>query len=584
MSNYLFLVHGRHRRTQVDGWLRAHASDSDVRTVALALGRRLVIVSKDVERSIRGDEFFRGVAIASDHGAAVFGINGWTSAPGELRDSAGDHGGEYIWARWDGRHLNIRNDVFGGARLMHSVGRGWAAASDSLLSLTALRRALGERVTLNTEVLVARTALNAVAGQQISPETIINEVAYVPAGFGLDLGRQLEWQLSGTTVNNRLWSPDHDYVDALRSSATSVARIVATLPEVSGWRTTLSLSGGLDSRLVFSAIVATGQTDMINYHSLNIRPAHARDYAVATALAAKHGVRPISQGVPVGEANPNDQLTLWAASLMGVYDGYGPGRTRRWHANTFGMTGIGAEIHKGNWEWRTLPELVDFAAPSGDARDALSAQIDKGAASVGADPTAKSASEVLYLGYRNGIHAAAGHIGVHMTTVHPVMQLALARVAHRREPASESGFLGRPDGIRDLSVLLAPAVAAFEYEDPAWNITGEQAVMRHRELGGRLPPVEPLSIYGHPSDVVDGPSDLSISVARKLGMVGPINASTALDDAPELVAALPAELRGTFEKALANARWRIDKHSGDVRAAEIGPPRITMLRLCSLLS
>ncbi|GAA2441087.1 hypothetical protein [Agromyces soli] len=580
MSNYVFLVHDPSASRSVNAWLDRHAAASDVVRVRLGLRRRLIIVSKDARRSTRPGRFFRGTAIAPDHNALVFGVDGWLASPDAVRSSSGDHAGEYLAAEWGAQRLELERDVFGSARLMHTAAPGIAAASDSLLVLASLRRAVGARVTANAEVLVARTAKNAVAGQQISPETILNEVSYVPAARGLSLDvRGLRWSLTGAPVADRVASDGLDYVEVVRQGAADVARTVATLAAVPGWSATLSLSGGYDSRLVLAGIVATGTNDAYRVRIVDNGPASEADVRVANSLARQFDVAPTAFGAPL-PADAEDEYSHWAANLLGVYDGYGPVRTARWHARTFGLTGIGAEIHKGNWGWRPLHALADTAAPGGAVHDALSAQLAKAADSVGAVPTAGNASELYYLGYRNGIHGAAGHIGVHMTGVHPVMQLRLAQLGHL---PYEDGFRGSPAGIADHGILLAPEVAAHEYDDPRRNLSPGYVDERLAALGGRIGAVDGYEVHGHPDDVVDGPSMLSLSIARELGLHGPLNADHVMARAEDALGLISdPDVRQAYVDVRDNAAWRIAKQNGSLKAAGISPARISMLEILRL--
>ena len=583
MSNYFVLVHDRDRSQAVTAWLGKHAGDSDVVRYDLPRRRTLVLVSRHAAASTRPGTFYRGTLVAPDRDAMIFDVDGWHSAPRPVRDAPGEHAGEYVVATWDRRHLRIDRDVFGSARLMHTTGPGFAAASDSLLVLASLRRALSEPLHQNGEVLLARTALNAIAGQQISPETLFREIHYVPAGRGLRLHR-MEWRLTGRTMGERVDAAGLDYAQTIRSGARDLARTVGTLADVEGWDAILSLSGGYDSRLVFAAIIATGNAHRYRHLTAYHGPKSARDFEVANALARTYGVEPVADDAGRSVAHTADELTHWAASLGGVYDGYGPIRTGRRPRRTFRLTGIGAEIHKGGWGWNTLDASASRAAPDGAVRDALVAQLLMSAPSVGADPELRNFSEIYYLGYRNGIHGAAGHISNHMTGVHPVMQMQLARLGHMtadgRPATPQSTYRGSPVGIADQSILLAPDVASFEYEDPARNITAAYAADRQRELGGPLEPLEPFTIYGHPDRTIDGPSELSLSIARQIGMVGQITAREILDRAGSALELLDdSDVRSAYTDLLANAEWRIEKTGGNLRSTGISPPRLTMLEL-----
>lgn len=578
MSNFLFVVHDARHDSRVDAWLARYAVPADVHLEPLGR-RRLVVVSKDVARSVRGSEFFRGSLVSTEHDCLVFGADGWCDAPAAVRANPGAHAGEYLAASWADGRLSIDRDVFGQPRLAHTRATGLIAASDSFLVLASLRRALGARISLNEEVMTARTARSLISAQQASPETLIDEIHYVPASRGLAQTRHLlRWELTGPLLAERIRT-DREPVELLRASASDVGRIVQTLASVDGWTTTLSLSGGLDSRVVLAGAVATGVVDDI---FLFTRPPGGdpvdREIALELMTAVGSALKP-----SVGTMAPatEEPLTLWAASLLGFYDGFGPRRGSRGRTKDFGMTGIGAEIHKGNWEWRTVAGLAQAAAPEGRVRDAVQSQLRKGAASVGASPDRANASELVYLGYRNGIHASAGHIGVHMTGLHPVMQLDLARAGHQWR---DGGFVGSEQGIIDMTLLLAPPLVSERYDRIERIRTPAAAQARLAELGGPLEPTSPLAIYGDADAVVDGPSSLSLSIARSLGFEGAISADSVL---PMFESALDhvdhAALRRTLEQVRGHARWLVKQGRGDLLASELTASRVLMLHALAVL-
>lgn len=571
MSNFLFVVHDTRHDARVDAWLARHAASSDVHRERMGR-RRLVIVSKDVARSVRGTEFFRGSLVSTEHRCIVFGPDGWRDAPAAVRADPGAHSGEYIAASWASGRLSVDRDVFGQPRLAHTRAAGLIAASDSLLVLASLRRAVGARVSVNEEVVLARAARSAIATQQFSTETLIDEIRYVPASRGLTQSRHLlRWELTGPLMADRIRT-DRDPVELLRASASEVGSIVQTLARVDAWTTTLSLSGGLDSRVVLAGAVAA---DVVDDIFLYTKPSGGDpvDREIAFELMAAVG----SAQKPGGGPRPpsaEDPLTLWAASLLGLYDGFGPRRRPLERTRDFGLTGIGAEIHKGNWEWRTIAALAAKAAPEGAVHDALESQLRKGAASVGAEPDRENASELVYLGYRNGIHASAGHIGVHMTGLHPVMQLDLARAGHQRR----DGRFGSDQGIIDMTLLLAPPLVSERYDLPERDRSPAQAQARLAELGGPLEPIQPMRVHGDPDDVVAGPSSLAMSIARSFGFEGTIAETSVL---PMFDRAIDhfrdAALRRTFEQARDDARWRADKGSADLLTSERSATRALML-------
>lgn len=584
MSNYLAVVFANSEAGKVRDWLERHSSPEDDFIVPIGYRRSLLIVSKNVRDSVGAHTYFRGVALSTDHSAMAFGIHGWLDSPGVLRQHSGDHAGEYCSITWRRGSVRIERDLFGNARLLTTQGRRFAAVSDSLIVLASLRRAMGEELTLNTQTMLARTVFNNTAGQQMSPSTMFEEIRFIPAGVGVKLARLFEWTVLGSPMARRMRedSLTLPYRDSVRAAAADVVRVVQGLAAIPGWTSILNLSGGYDSRVVFGAAVAGGCLDRIFFASSNASPLHARDYEVATGLAAEFGMsRAPAQTFVPDPSSPSEALTLWAASLLGVYDGFGPLRATRSTRDTLSLTGIGAEMLKGNWGWKPWPELVD-ALPGGPVRDAYDLEGRAGISAIGGDPEHPHVSELYYLGYRNGLHAAAGHIGVHMVGVHPLQLPRLARMGHS---VAHRGRAGTPGSIADLSLLVNPAVAMSPYDQPERNISAAEGAARLAALGGPLDMggLSGIDLYGHPRDVPEGASALSMSIARSLGVSGAFDRTNVLDIARQGFELLPNHLRPEYESVIEHAEWRIGKVGGHIQSAGASTARAATLIALRLL-
>lgn len=483
MSNFAVIVHSQKLSPRIDSWLNDYAAEKDIFTSPLG-SKRLVVIGKEVRRSVSGTTFFRGNAVSPKSNSLVFGVHGWLAAPPQMRAEPGKSSGEYVCLDWSTGRLQLDHDVFGQVRVAHTNGRGMIAASDSLLLLMSLRKALGMRNHLNREVAIARTVKNTIAGQQISPETHVEGISYLPAGRGLKQKRAfLNWEVSGRPMAETLAEEaGGGYVETMRAAAAAIAGNLQGLASIPGWHPRLSLSGGQDSRVILAAANAAGLSDEITITTLPRRPATSADFDIVMALVERFGLElsPGAETLPV--KNPDEPLTLWAASLMGLYDGFGPRMTNRNLAKTFVLHGVGAGIHKGGWGWKTVPELLESTTDPGLVRDALHGQLLKSISSVGGDAEARNASEMIYLGYRNGIHGSSGHLGVHMTGSAPLMQLPLAAAAHTQ---AGGVFAGSPAGMTDLTLLLAPDFATEPYEDSSRNIDSNCAVKDSRSWEDR---------------------------------------------------------------------------------------------------
>lgn len=583
MSNYTAIVIANSAKKKLKSWLASHGADDEERfETALTWNTTLVIISREIGASVSGQSYFRGTAFSPAARAIVFGLQGWLRAPKGMRSTPGDHNGEYCAINWSPQEVTIDRDVFGNARLLTTAGPRFAAVSDSIVVLASLRRALGESLSVNAEMMLARAVLNNTAAQQMSPDTMFSEISFVPAGFGVRIDKRFKVNLTGTPMADRLSARGEvTYRDQVRMIASDVCETVAGLASIDGWKSVLSLSGGYDSRVVFGAARSTDSFGPFSYFSANNSPVHTRDFEVATSLADAFGMPAHHDPAFKPDDCPQQKLTLWAASLLGVYDGFGPNRTSRGQSRSFTITGIGAELLKGNWGWRQFSALV-ADLNSGAVRQAYERQGRSGIEVLGGDPDSPYASELYYLGYRNGLHSAAGHIGLHMTGVHPLQQFQLAELGHAR---TNEGHRGNPSTIADISILIDADVAAFEYDDPSRDISTIYARDRLRALGGplRAADIDALSVYGDPSSVPAGPSGVSMSIAQSIGSVGDYRKEVVLSLGEENLDLLGPELRPHYMPLIEHAAWRIGKVNGNVRTAGASSARVASLTALRLL-
>ncbi len=617
MSNYTFIVFEDRLRPKIDSWLAEHdaAGADEVVMAPMSTGYELAIISRQVDKSVDRDGriYFRGTAISYEEGLIAFGLDGWREVRARVGRDANGLEGEFITAEWSADGLRIRRDVFGNASLLQTTGEGYVAISDSLLVLKQFRSWMGNTCTIDEEVLLARALRNTLAGQQIGPDTAIKEIRFLPAGQGLVVSLPLEpnsLRRDGISIAQRVSFHRLDYRDAVRRGAANVGRVLAALTSIPDWNVRLSLSGGYDSRVVLAGAHASGTIDRLQFSSWRLSAVHDSDFLVANSLARRFqfeisGVNSEEEMAELSRlrsaASTYTPLALWGASLMGKYDGVP--REAFDNSHEFGLTGIGAELLKGNWGWRPWRDVCGSLDVAPELLRAFLAQGIKGLEEIEVDPDWPDASEWYYLGYRNGLHGAAGHLSVHMTGVHPVQQIGLAMLGHSPEDvASREGRsaidptprtsrestttnrrsrpLGNARAVNDLAILLSPEVAVHHYDKPKRNLISSYVERRLDRLGGRITAAEmpALPVFGSPDSVPAGPSRLSIELARRRGYDLELSSASLLRLGRIGLERLE---RGTlfdvYSDLLDNARWRLDDRGGDLVSAGSTAAKVAML-------
>lgn len=498
MSHYIAVVADEADAIGIQNWVQRYAGASDLITHAdLAGGATLTLVTSAAADGVRGREYFAGVAIDHEAREIGFGADGWGSM--SRRDEVARTiplGGRFVSLSWTDSHVSVDRDFSASIPVLTTQGQGWVAISDSLLLLSELRRAMGERVLPNNEVVLARQRTLAIAFQTQSPETTVQGVRHWPPGLtprietgGSTAPRVLARSIAAAP--QPVESPD-EYRATLRQLAT---QIVGQAVAIDGVTQELSLSGGQDSRLVLAAYRRAKTLPHIQVTSRGATPTVRPDFEVATRLAADFGFelnQRRTRAVP--RVFCESGLPLWASSHLGNYDRFLPGKSGvQNNSIALILDGTGAEILKGNYGWRSLAdldtryhhEITDHSPDAPIRREALLAQLKLGMETVGIDPSDGTASERHYATYRSGPHGAAN---IPMTLLslrlaqHPLM-LALAYVK-RDAPEYEKQRLRPTDGIADLLALIDPQLASAPFLNPSKNRTRAEVESLRNQYGG----------------------------------------------------------------------------------------------------
>ncbi|MBT0994592.1 hypothetical protein KIN34_09865 [Cellulomonas sp. DKR-3] len=569
MSNYLAVVVAAELSPRVRGWLAERGAPADeVHVAPLGEGHELVLVGRDVARCVEPGRFFKGVAVSPEHGAIGFGVDGWRSMPESVRADPHGVAGEFVLVEWDDEQVAVRRDVFGAVSLAWTAGPGVVAASDSLLVLVDLRRRLGLPVTQDAEHLLARSAANGVSGQQTGERTHVVEIAYTAAGRGLrvDVPGPVP-VVDGALLTDRVVDVEVDEVAETRDVATFLARAMGTLATREDMDVRLMLSGGQDSRVLLGGALRAGTAHRLVIECNDNGPKNAADVAVVRTLADRFGLTVNGPRRFTGPETPaGPALAVLASSTLGFYDLSILRGTVR--TGAVGINGTGAELYKGNWGWRPVEALADHYRVADARRDAFVAQVSAGVRACGGDPDWADASEILYCGYRNGIHGAGPHIAVGMTGLRPLHQLGIARLGHRRvdgrAPREDRGTAtvrgAQVDVMASLLALMHPELAVMPYDMEKKTLTPPVVAAHLEALGGPLGAAadEPLSITGLPQDVPAGPSALGIGVAEANGFGGRADVHSLLAVADRGVEAIvDPQVRVAYAELLAKARWRL---------------------------
>lgn len=527
MSTYTVVLCALPRRRRVRRWLHEHQVRRDD-WLELPVGpHRLFLVARDVRKHSNNSRLRIGTVIDVPARVISFGNAGGV----ENVDRAV---GEFLDVTWGSRGVILRRDLFGTVPMVHTSGPGVVAVGDSLLVLRDLRRHLGMRSSTNIEAATARTRTLAMFLQQLSPETVLNEISFVPAGFGIRLPVRtphLRVELEGASLPERVDAVSGDRVALTRAAAADIAGLVGAVAQIPGVVPSLMLSGGVDSRVLLAAARTAGVLDAYDVRSWNRSAANVDDYACAVDLGRRIGF-PLNESRRFDAGEPQTLATsgmgVFATSHLAVYDRVMP-RTGTLHQpRSVLLGGQGAGILKGAYGYRNQSEIDRWLAGTRDPsphaevrRVACVAQVVKGIRSIGADPDAADASEWHYAAYRAGLHGGA-HVPLSLTGMRPLQLLELLAMGHSSDeetPAVIRTFDQSKRGMLDLMMLMDPELAAYPFVG-SQGLDAATVAARLRVLGGALGSEEipTFQIKGLQEATGGGPNSLGESVARAWGM------------------------------------------------------------------
>lgn len=575
MSNYSVFVADAARAVKLRAWLDAEAAETEVLVSDLNRGRVLFLVARNVTDGTHGRHFFTGTVVSPRHGRIAFGAAAWNRLPGRVRRDD-QLEGEFVVTDWNRRRVRVRRDVFANTALLHTTGPGVVGISDSLLVLKSLRDHLGLPVTQNSQVLLGRSLTNSHSAQQMSGDTYVDEIVFVPAGRHADVSlARLDVAETGTGMADRVVHGSRSGQKGLETWAGFAVGAVRALAERPGDRLGIGLSRAAGSRVLLAAAARAGVLDRVDLWSTSTNAADVRSAAALAAGVDSRLARPAGEDEDEDEDDALD-LTHWAASSLGIRDAFTPRRTTS-DTTSSSLFGTHAEVVSGSWGWTGLKaQLIEFSALAPLRRTSYANQVAKGIRRAGAETGWADASEIQYLSHRAGL-SDAGRTSVSMTNIRLLQSLELARWAHGRTDAGrgnkdrqEATFRGAGDPIETLVGMLAPALGEGTASTTGTaRLLPDSAIVRVHVDGAR-------------QDVPDGGTALGRSVARLHGYDLGSRAEDVLALAHAGVQAIRDEAaRRVFNEVVDNARWRIETQGLPLRQA--GPSVAKALSMAMFL-
>lgn len=588
MANYLIICVDAVQNAIIERWLStADGASTDLLKFFMSDKNTCYYLANHGKKDIANDGgIFKGYAIDHERSQILYSGNG--TAPNVHWPMAG----AYIRVQQDSADIVVGNDLFAQLPLLYFREKGIVAISDSVFMLTEVRKRLGIPNRIHTDAALSRAWIHGMASHPLGTSTLIDGVQYCPPGSKIRinvLDNEPTSHIEKILAEEFFSANITDYRDTILQSARRAASVIAAITQIPETSTSLSLSGGLDSRVCLAIALEFGNKSSLFFKT---NAASKDDYVVAKNLSERFNFE--FKDPPKENIASKEHVSSWFLSCAGIYDplsGGGPVHNQK----HFRITGVGAESCKGYFGWRPLsaihpakvgyvsairsglkryktavrrsqgglqsilpdcPDLLisiarvlnnkSWVPPKAaeDISEAAYREASQGLHTVGIGAENPWASEWHYLCFMNSIHGGRATMNS-LLDVSPLLQhklVGLSRSSLNEYPASK---VGSPSIITDLLIALNPALASIPFDEQNKNLVSTYVVERSKKLG-RVTNIEPYAVIGAPSAVNSGTPQMFLKLISERGFRGQFTPAVIKQFAAQGYEIIPSEIRHAY--------------------------------------
>ena len=601
MSNYLFAVGDCDAIESLSHIFDTSKNSEEVRTYVLNRNKSILCVSNS-EIDNGPDFFFKGWFSDPKTESVVVGAKGlitWEREHGKRLDQS-QHliQGSYFHASWIDDVCSVSNDLFSMFLIMYFSNKDIAVFSDSLYILSKIRPLLGIKNSHNKNVLHSRAWGHGLGCSLATFETQVRGISYLPPGGTIQISLGDIISISIDILDVKLIFPEkqtnystilHEYLKNLFSTLTSFAK--------SGFEIELALSGGLDSRILLSLILAVENSDSIKIVTNN-HLSRKLDYDIVERLSKnfkfefnnnhKKDAKEIRSRQTL-----DDKFKLWKLSCLGFFDMmYFKGDYPK-DAQMVRLGGHGAEIAKRTFHERDVESLVRFRKITRKA--ILSKSIWKNSLEihkhnktvrnirrtlfdaleyVHIDPSSKDAIMWHHLCYKSPI-ANSRYLSNSMLGFRPLIDHNLL-----------SCTLGYQeiDGInmfKDLLIMSNPTLALHPFENANYDMEQGYVSSRMEHLGVQFDPthLEPYKMYIQQEKIKNGPPLVFLDLVESTKKSYSTPVGMIRDLLNEIWAVLDDDLKDIYQKTYDSTMAKLCGKKPYFPSAAVGAAKIFSLGL-----
>ena len=459
----------------------------------------ILIIKKDAKPTSgeKKNHFFKGWFTDPETESVVLGYEGlsnWIQEHGGL--SLGGHNGlqgSYVCSTWDEKNLVLENDLFSMFPVIYFSEPDIFVASDSLYVLAKCKRSLGIDISHNPSVLHARAWTHGIACASPNTETQVLGIHHLIPGQRILIdhsANKTEFKLETRRIRDVFPQTKRPYHECLEQYLRNTYRTLFALSKRQDTEIELSLSGGLDSRLMLALMLKLRPKSPNMYFVTNNHATRSEDYRVVESLSKQFGFEFNNRGLSsdgremVPQNTLQEKFAMWRLSNMGIFDMMYFNGDYPLNASVVRLGGHGAEIVKGTFLNMSFSRLLrnkriskkalvsrkvfshlSHIKQQNNRLSSIRGAIDSALSIVG-ERMDDEAMMWHHLCYKSAI-ANSRYLANSILGYRPLIDGDLFRCA-RSQPSQDFQI------IQDLLILTSPELAAHPFENPKYDMSESQ--------------------------------------------------------------------------------------------------------------
>ncbi len=454
-------------------------NSEEMKIFPLSKGTSVLVMAKtvsDINDRDRITHFFNGWITNHEDSSICLGQEGFNQIQNKFKiEQLHLKEGAFIHAMWGGDSFSLRHDCFGLYPILYLQMAKVFVASDSLLTLTNLKKMMGYTNKICKKVNATRSWTHGLSSAIMSTYTIVKGIRYLPPASKINVtieqGKNDSLWYNVDVPNYKAVFPKNSqpYFRQIRDACQQVLRMVSTLQSIPNIELKLGLSGGLDSRVVLAAL----QSNDRSLNNVNIRSnehlSRKSDYSIVQSMAnqfqftfnIEDNTKEIQVRTGCKPVGITKKYGHWALSNLGLFDMTYMYSSYWDNPAVIEMGGHGAEIVKGTFNKTDLFRIGFRKKPYKYLQ--LRREIKHALAAIGVPYSNKGSMGWHYLAYKCALQNASSR-GRSLLTVRPLLNRKLCSMGLHHSNTSKNTIL------EDTLILLSPELAAFKFDKVEKNI------------------------------------------------------------------------------------------------------------------